>query len=630
VTIFAVTSPLPVWTDLDGSPLDNGELYFGTAGQNPATHQVQAYWDAAGTIPAGQPVKTRNGYTVRNGAPAPLYIDGDYSVLGYNKQGLISVNVQSNLLASASAALQAYLATTAGAGGIGLDLAASYAANTIGWGVQISQARIPALKYIPIALWAGLKAGTETSDMGVYINQAITEAAVSGGSVALPPWTLCHSTTITWASRGVSLIGTGVKDGNTLSAPSGTCLKWTGAVGGVQVKVTSGAHQARVEGIMFDANDKADSCLQFYLSGGTSQQIHFPSVSHLRFNGYRGAALVFGNPDTTVLETGQLQIASVYHCSWDGGGATATLANVIGIVLNAQNCEILNCSSLYFDPFTVVGGGPNIDHQSHIVVKTGGLGLHGAVMTRADGYDIDVLGECGLVVDQVRTEDPLFLRMAPGFASNPIEVKNIQGRDGTSTGTEVFISMGAGGGQEVTLRNIRSTGHIQVFTANDNRLTTQNIGFVHSGVSALTRVGGTPRLGAYDMATAPGQRDVCNDNAIETWFNNSDAMMFRNDRGRVRVTSLQGVGAGQDCLNFGSAFTISNTATTATVTFATPEPDVNYRVVCVPNQIVAGAPVAGSGRIASIAKTTTDFTVTVEVAPGAGNSLAYSWLIFRG
>jgi hypothetical protein len=630
VTIYAVSTPLPTWTDLDGTPLDNGELYFGVAGQNPVSHQVQAYWDAAGTIPANQPVKTRNGFTVRNGAPSPIYINGDYSVLGYNKQGLITVNVTSNLLANATTALQTYLATVAGAGAIGVDLASTYLANTVGWGLQISQPRIPALKYIPVALWAGLKAGTETSDMGVYINQAIAEAAVSGGSVALPPWTLCHSTTITWASRGISLIGTGVKDGNTLSAPSGTCLKWTGATGGAQVKVTSGAHQARVEHIMFDSNDKANSGLQFYLNGGTSQQIHFPSVSHCRFNGYRGAALVFGNPDTTILETGQLQMASLYHCSWDGGGATATVANVFGIVLNAQNCELLNCFSLYFDPFTSVGGGLNIDHQSHILVKTGGLGLHGAVMTRADGYDIDVLAECGLVVDQVRTEDPLFLRTAPGFASNPVMVTNVQGRDGTSTGTEVFISIGSGGGQGGMLQNIRSTGHIQIFTANDNRLRTDNIGFVHAGISALSWIGGTPRLGAYDLGTSPGVRTIINDNAIESWFDNSDNLMHRNDRGRMRVVSLQGVAAGQDCLNFGSAFTISNTATTATVTFAVPEPDVNYRVQCTPNQIVAGAPALGSARITDIAKLTTGFTVTVEQPPGGGNSLAFAWLIYRG
>jgi hypothetical protein len=216
--------------------------------------------------------------------------------------------------------------------------------------------------------------------------------------------------------------------------------------------------------------------------------------------------------------------------------------------------------------------------------------------------------------------------MAASLPSNSVSITNVLGRDGTATGAEVFISIGCGGGRPVTLKNIVSTGHIQLFTANDNQLTIENIDFTLG--SAIQRIGGTPRSGHYVLSAQPGQKTIINSGAIEVWTDANDVVMYQNDRGRVRVASLQGIGAAQDAKNFGGAFTLGNT-TTATVTFATAEPDTSYRVICIPNQIVAGAPAAGSGRIASIAKTVNDFTVTVETAPGPGNSLAFAWMIFR-
>jgi hypothetical protein len=133
VTTYAVYSPLPFWADTrDGSPLDSGLIYFGVAAQNPVTTPVAAYWDAAKTQPVAQPVKTMNGFTIRNGAPAPVYIEGDYSMSVYTKTGTLVVSVPSNLLLNATAALQTSLATTAGAGFIGHDIALNYAVGTLG------------------------------------------------------------------------------------------------------------------------------------------------------------------------------------------------------------------------------------------------------------------------------------------------------------------------------------------------------------------------------------------------------------------------------------------------------------------------------------------------------------------
>jgi hypothetical protein len=72
--------PYPIFTDRDGKPLDAGYLYFGTAGLNPETNPIQVYYDINLTQPAAQPLRTSNGYVMRNGSPALIYANAQFSV----------------------------------------------------------------------------------------------------------------------------------------------------------------------------------------------------------------------------------------------------------------------------------------------------------------------------------------------------------------------------------------------------------------------------------------------------------------------------------------------------------------------------------------------------------------------
>lgn len=85
--MLATQSPFVQYFDTDGSPLDGGSVYFGVANQNPETSPVAVYWDAAGTQPAAQPIRTVNGYTVRSGSPAIVYTNDDYSLLVRDARG---------------------------------------------------------------------------------------------------------------------------------------------------------------------------------------------------------------------------------------------------------------------------------------------------------------------------------------------------------------------------------------------------------------------------------------------------------------------------------------------------------------------------------------------------------------
>jgi hypothetical protein len=134
--MLATASPFPLYFDADGLPLDNGEIFFGTANLNPETNPQAIYWDAAGTQPAAQPVTTMNGFVVRAGTPANIYIASDYSVTVRDRKGRIvyyaasSVEFANDLALQAQlVAYQALMASSAGAGALGYDPTVAYSSG---------------------------------------------------------------------------------------------------------------------------------------------------------------------------------------------------------------------------------------------------------------------------------------------------------------------------------------------------------------------------------------------------------------------------------------------------------------------------------------------------------------------
>jgi hypothetical protein len=86
MTLTQLAPPYPIFTDKNGSPLDNGYLYFGTVNLNPETNPITVYYDTAFTQPAAQPLRTSNGYVMRNGSPAIIYANSQFSVTVRDKK----------------------------------------------------------------------------------------------------------------------------------------------------------------------------------------------------------------------------------------------------------------------------------------------------------------------------------------------------------------------------------------------------------------------------------------------------------------------------------------------------------------------------------------------------------------
>lgn len=110
MSIALQINPFEFFVDANGDALDGGFIWIGEANKYSPQYPVVAYFDEALTIPAGMPLRTSNGYVVRNGSPTFLYINGNYSVLVQDSTGRQIYYVPDFLLAgNGAAASQAYV-----------------------------------------------------------------------------------------------------------------------------------------------------------------------------------------------------------------------------------------------------------------------------------------------------------------------------------------------------------------------------------------------------------------------------------------------------------------------------------------------------------------------------------------
>lgn len=74
-------NPFPLFFDEHGALVDAGYIYVGVADADPEVSPVDVFWDAALTIPAAQPLRTRGGIISNAGTPALVFMAvADYSL----------------------------------------------------------------------------------------------------------------------------------------------------------------------------------------------------------------------------------------------------------------------------------------------------------------------------------------------------------------------------------------------------------------------------------------------------------------------------------------------------------------------------------------------------------------------
>ncbi len=126
MSAIEVNPPFPVFSDIDGQPLENGYIWIGTVNLNPQTNPINVYWDAALTIAATQPIRTLGGYPSNSGTPARFFAGADYSIRVMNRNGsTIYSSLNGNAVGSGT------VATNATGNGVQTIFAVTYAPTSI-------------------------------------------------------------------------------------------------------------------------------------------------------------------------------------------------------------------------------------------------------------------------------------------------------------------------------------------------------------------------------------------------------------------------------------------------------------------------------------------------------------------
>jgi hypothetical protein len=89
MSVLSIQPTFPVFTDIDGQPLEDGYIFIGQANQNPITNPISVFFNPGLTVLAGQPIRTIGGYPANAGTPGRLYVNSDYSIQVQNKNGSV-------------------------------------------------------------------------------------------------------------------------------------------------------------------------------------------------------------------------------------------------------------------------------------------------------------------------------------------------------------------------------------------------------------------------------------------------------------------------------------------------------------------------------------------------------------
>lgn len=209
MSALSIQPTYPIFTDIDGQPLEDGFVWIGQANLDPQVNPINVFWDAALTIPAGQPIRTLGGYPVNSGTPARLYVNSDYSIRVMNKNG--------SVVYSAPDATERYSSVVVG--GVDAQNISYTPPFTVGVATNVEQKlsqSVSVFDFMSAAEIADVSSGTASIDVTSAIQSAIDYAnsiylnagwGGSGVNVELPAGRYRHTGII--AKKGANMKGAG-------------------------------------------------------------------------------------------------------------------------------------------------------------------------------------------------------------------------------------------------------------------------------------------------------------------------------------------------------------------------------------------------------------------------------------
>ena len=228
--------------DRAGKPLNAGYIYIGTVGLNPITNPIAVYWDAAGTQPAAQPIRTLNGYPVRSGTPALIYVSSTYSMLVQDKAQaqVFYLEDSSSLPSSLPLTLASKTSVAGGSGALGHNQTLSYASGTVGAFLNDQMVDVKAHPF--------LATGDGVTDDRAAVVAALTHAAANGKYLYFPPGNYYFSDHIKPANGTKLLLRGAHRDLVTIRAAAGKIPFYCDNTVGIDNRLAG----ADIEGVTFD------------------------------------------------------------------------------------------------------------------------------------------------------------------------------------------------------------------------------------------------------------------------------------------------------------------------------------------------------------------------------------------
>lgn len=221
MSTISIQPTYPIFTDIDGQPLENGYVWIGTLNLDPQTNPIVVYWDAALTIPAAQPIRTIGGYLSNNGSPANIYAAQEYSIRVMNKNGSVIYSAANGAinnvffsaigesLSTAASAAAARSVIGAAVSGANNDITSLSGLTTA---LSIAQGGTGAVTASAARTALGLAIGTDVQAYNVNLRPFVQSTAVASTSGTIIDFTGIPS----WAKRitvmfdGVSTSGTSI------------------------------------------------------------------------------------------------------------------------------------------------------------------------------------------------------------------------------------------------------------------------------------------------------------------------------------------------------------------------------------------------------------------------------------
>jgi parallel beta-helix repeat protein len=201
MTALSIQPTFPIFTDIDGQPLESGYIWIGTTNLNPITNPITVYWDAALTLAAVQPIRTIGGYPVNNGTPARLYVNSDYSIQVQNRNG--------SVVYSAPAATERYGNVISFAditGTLGSDRVSFLQAGS---GAVTRTAQAKMRETVSVKDFGAVGDGSTDDTAAIQAAIDAVASAGDGGVVTIPQSSGSYIFTSIQVKTGVTLLGTG-------------------------------------------------------------------------------------------------------------------------------------------------------------------------------------------------------------------------------------------------------------------------------------------------------------------------------------------------------------------------------------------------------------------------------------